>query len=99
MRYTASLLTALAFGLASLSAHAQTAEDSVKTAVNLLFTGMKTSDAAMIERSFADSAILQSVGVQGAIQTDKVKEFAALVGKMTAGDADERIQFDIVRID
>lgn len=100
MRYAASLLTALALGLATLRAHAQTAEDSVKTAVNLLFTGMKTSDAAMIERSFTDSAILQSItGPQGGIRNEKVKDFAAQVGKMTAGDADERIQFDIIRID
>jgi len=87
------------FGVTS-AARAQTAEDSVKSAVNGLFTGMKTSDAAMIERSFADSAILQTItGPQGGVVTEKVKDFAALVGKMTAGDADERIQFDMVKID
>jgi len=100
MRYT-SLLLALfpaLFGV-TRAAYAQTAEDSVKSAVNGLFTGMKTSDAAMIERSFADSAILQTItGPQGGVVTEKVKDFAALVGKMTAGDADERIQFDIVKI-
>ena len=101
MRYTGSLLaTLLVLGLAVQPASAQTVEDSVKTAVNQLFTGMKTADAAMIERSFADSAILQTItGPQGGVLTEKVKDFAALVGKMTAGDADERIQFDIVRVD
>jgi len=106
MRYTASLLTALAMGLASLSATAQSspsaasAEDSVKTAVNLLFTGMKTSDAAMIERSFADSAILQTItGPQGGVLNEKVTDFSAVISKMAPGDADERIQFDVIRID
>jgi hypothetical protein len=97
MKYS---LLALAFGLASLAAHAQTAEDSVKAAVNSLFTGMKTSDAAVITRSFTDSAILQTITTpQGGVLSEKVAAFADIVGKMTPGDADERIQFDVVRVD
>jgi hypothetical protein len=101
MRYTGSLL-ALAFGLTAVGVHAQSTEDSVKAAVNGLFTGMKGSDAAMIRRSFADSAILQTIGtVNGKemIRNDKVDEFADQVGKMTPGDADERIRFDAIHID
>lgn len=98
MRYIHYLLP-LALGLAATGVRAQSAEDSVKSAVNLLFTGMKTSDAGMISRSFTDSAILQSVTDRGGISGEKVKDFADLVGKMTPGDADERIQFDVVRID
>jgi len=101
MRYTGSLL-ALALGLVAFGVRAQSTEDSVKTAVNMLFTGMKTSDAEMIRRSFADSAILQTIApVKGkeTIQTDKVGEFAEIIAKLTPGDADERIQFDVVRID
>lgn len=98
-RYTGSLLV-LAFSLAAFGARAQSTGDSVKAAVNMLFTGMKTSDAGMIRRSFADSAILQTiVSAQGAIRDEKVKDFADAVGKMTPGDADERIRFDVVRID
>jgi len=93
-------LLALAFGLVAFGARAQSTEDSVKAAVNLLFTGMKTSDAGMISRSFTDSAILQTItSAQGAVRDEKVKDFADAVGKMTPGDADERIQFDVVRID
>jgi len=99
MRYTA-LFLALGLGLATSRAHAQSAEDSVKAAVNLLFTGMKSSDGAMITRSFTDSAILQTITTpQGAVRNEKVGDFATAVGKMTPGDADERIQFDVVRVD
>jgi hypothetical protein len=96
MRYTTPLL-ALALGLSSLHAHAQTAEDSVKAAVNQLFTAMKTSDGDLVRRSFTDSAILQSIGAK--VSSEKIGDFAAIVAKQPAGDFDERIQFDIVRID
>lgn len=69
-----------------MNGHAQTREDSVKAAVNLLFQGMINSDSAMIVAAFADSAILQSVGVdkQGkvSIETDKVNDFAQLVASL-----------------
>jgi hypothetical protein len=99
MRYT--LLLTLALVAAASGGYAQSSsEDSVKTAVNLLFTGMKSSDAAMIRNSFADSAILQTItSPQGGVLTEKVNDFAEVVSKMTAGDADERIQFDVVRVD
>lgn len=99
MRYL--LLLAMGLWLAAPRVSAQSSsEDSVKTAVNGLFTGMKTSDAAMIRRSFTDSAILQTIATpQGGVISEKVAGFADIVGKMTPGDADERIQFDLVRID
>jgi hypothetical protein len=97
MRFT--LLLALAFGLAAPGASAQTAEDSVKAAVNGLFTAMKSSDSAGVQRSFADSAILQTIAPAG-IHTEAVAGFASVIGnKMKPGDADERIRFDLVRID
>lgn len=46
---TAGILTAGAV-------RAQSAEDSVKAAIKLLFDGMKASDGAMIKAAFADSA-------------------------------------------
>ena len=101
MRYS-RLLPALliALGLSTSGVYAQpaSAEDSVRSAVDLLFKGMKASDAAMIRQSFADSAILQTIA-KDAIQTDKVEEFAATIEKLAPGDADERIRFDVLRID
>jgi hypothetical protein len=96
-------LSALLLTLAAFGGHAQTTDDSVKAAVNLLFTGMKNADAATIRRSFADSAILQTITTNAAGKTvarlESVEDFAAHVGKMAAGDADERITFGIVRVD
>ncbi len=82
---------------------AQATEDSVKAAVNKLFEGMKSSDPAMITASFTDSAILQSISTskegKTVVVTDKVSEFAEIISKITRGDADERIQFETIKID
>jgi hypothetical protein len=97
------VLSALLLTLAVLNGQAQSTEDSVKAAVNLLFMGMKNADAATIRRSFADSAILQTITANAAGKTvarlETVEDFAVHVGKMGAGDADERISFGMVRID
>jgi hypothetical protein len=100
MKYVLSFAISISF---ILRAHAQTTEDSVKAAVNLLFDGMKTSDAAKIQGSFADSAILQSIagtkeGKQ-VIRNESVSAFAASIGKLPKGAADERIQFETIKID
>lgn len=100
MKTTLLLLT---FCLSFVIGRSQTAEDSVKAAVNRLFEAMKTSDAVMLKSAFTDSAILQTIAVdkQGRtiVKTDPVSEFADQVGKMPKGDADERITFDVVRVD
>lgn len=83
--------------------HAQTAEDSVKAVITRLFDGMKNSDASVIKDSFADSAILQTIGRNRegntVIRTDQVSAFVGSIGKLTKGDADERIQFETIKID
>ncbi len=63
MRYTLYLPAALlALWAFPMEARAQSVtEDSVRTAVNLLFTGMKAADPDIIRRSFTDSAILQTI--------------------------------------
>lgn len=86
-----------------ISSHAQTTTDSIKTAVNVLFEGMKNSDPAAIQNSFADSAILQSISYtkEGKIKisNEAVKDFAAVISKIARGDADERIAFETIKID
>ncbi len=103
MRYTPCLLALLIFLAASSPAQAQTTEDSVKAAVNLLFTGMKAADAAMIRRSFTDSAILQTITTnkegKTIARTEAIADFATVIGKLGVGVADERISFDQIRID
>lgn len=94
------LLTFISF---SFIVTAQTAEDSVKTAVNRLFESMRNGDSILLKNAFSDSAILQTISrnKEGKIiiTTDPIDEFAGFVGKQAKGDADERIIFDMVKID
>jgi hypothetical protein len=94
------LLTVVCF---SFNAIGQTTEDSVKAAVNKLFDGMKNADATMVTEAFTDSAILQTFArtLEGklVIRNERVHDFADFVSKQKKGAADERIQFETIKID
>ena len=96
------LLTAIIFFGIILNAQ-QTAEDSVKAAVNNLFEGMKNADAGLLKEAFTDSAILQTFTRnntgQTIIRNESVNEFAESIRKLKPGAADERIVFETVKID
>jgi Putative lumazine-binding len=87
----------------SLVTKAQTAEDSVKITINKLFDGMKSSDAGLLKTAFADSAILQTItrNKEGhiIIQNETMEAFATSISKLPKGDADERIVYDVIKID
>jgi hypothetical protein len=96
------LLIFLVLVISSLSLSAQTAEDSVKTVINRMFAAMKRADAAELRAVIADSALLQTVAIKEGrtiVRNEPMSEFISLISKLTAGDADERITFDMVRID
>lgn len=97
------LFAILTFCIVTGNSYAQTAEDSVKTTINKLFEGMKNADASLLKSAFADSAILQTIAAskqgQTIIRTDPIAEFVEFVGKQAKGAADERISFDVIRID
>lgn len=82
---------------------AQSTEDSVKTAVNDMFTAMKNADSAGLKNIFSETAVLQTIGrtKEGEImiRTEVISEFVSFVGKSTKGDADEQISFGAVHID
>ena len=78
---------------------AQTAEDSVKAVVNKLFAAMKQSDAKSLQECFADSAILQTITRSGKIRNDAVKDFISQIRSLPKDSADERITFDVVKVD
>jgi hypothetical protein len=96
-------LVFLTFIMFSFMVQAQSAEDSVKAAVNKLFEGMKNSDAALLQSAFTDSAILQTIGRnkegKTAIQNESVAAFAGFLAQQPKGAADERIIFDLIKID
>jgi hypothetical protein len=89
----------LLFACVFSRAYAQTADDSVKSVINNLFTSMRNGNAAMLKDCFADSAILQTITSKGQVRTDNVAEFARQIAFLPKGDADERISFDVVKVD
>ncbi|MFN8305566.1 MAG: nuclear transport factor 2 family protein [Ferruginibacter sp.] len=92
-----------AFLLIAVAGKAQTAEDSVKATINTLFTAMQTSNPDLLKSAFADSAILQTItrNKEGKtiVKTDAVADFANSISKLPKDAADERITFDVVRVD
>ncbi|HTF28895.1 MAG TPA: hypothetical protein VK625_08630 [Flavitalea sp.] len=85
------------------SGRAQSAEDSVKAAINQLFEGMKNVDANLIRNSFADSAVFQTIvnsqDGKTSIRNESVAGFVSSIGKQTKGALDEQIQFESIKID
>lgn len=87
----------------SVSVNAQSAEDSVKTTVNDLFSAMKNADGVLLKSVFADSAILQTItrnkDGKTIVQTDEVAGFVDQITKLPKDAADERITYDVIRVD
>ena len=82
---------------------AQTTEDSVKVAVQLLFKAMKESDSAALRQAFSPTAVLQTIGrnKEGklTVSSEQVEEFAASISKASPASLDERIEFAAIQID
>ena len=97
------ILIMLTMVFCSSCVRAQTAEDSIKAAVNKLFAGMKNADASLITESFTDSAVLQTItrNKEGktVVRNEQVKNFAEFVSRQQKGAADERISFETIKID
>lgn len=85
------------------SAQAQTTEDSVKATINRLFEGMKNADTTLLKSAFTGDPILQTIATnkkkQVYIKSDKYKDFVKFIGQQKVGEADERVEFESIRID
>lgn len=95
------LLTVLlvsAYGL-----KAQTTEDSVKAVINQLFTAMKNSDSTMVVNSFSERYILQTIvrDKEGfmTVKSELVSNFGHSIAGLPKNAADERIEFNSIKID
>jgi len=97
------ILFAVALLVVSCSARAQTAQDSVRAAVNLLFTAMKNADSAQLMDAFDDNAVLQTIVVDSAgkvkAQNYPVTTFASAIGRLPKGAADEQVKIETLKID
>lgn len=94
------LLTSLSF---SITGVAQATEDSVKTVVLNLFAGMRNADPVLLRSAFSDSAVLQTItrNKEGkmVVTTENVGDFVEFVSRLKKDSADERIQFEAIKID
>jgi len=82
---------------------AQSGQDSVRAAVNLLFTAMKNADSAQLMSAFDDSAVLQTIVVDSNGKTTArsypVAEFAQAIGRLPKGAADEQVRIESLKMD
>ncbi len=87
----------------SMAANAQSAEDSVKSTIRKMFFAMMEADGAMLQDCFADNAIMQTITTNKEgkliVRTDSVAGFVKQVSNLPKGLADERIVFDVVKVD
>lgn len=87
----------------STTAFAQGDEAAIKEAVNKLFEGMKRADTAMIRSAFSPDPILQTVfkNKEGKvfIDSEPLDSFLVAVSKAHTEVYDERITFDVIKID
>jgi hypothetical protein len=83
--------------------YTQTSADSVKQTIINLFVAMKNSDRNLLQSVFADSAILQTIGYQKSsgimVRNQQVNAFIDQVSRLPVNAADERITFDMVKVD
>lgn len=85
------------------SLHAQTATDSVKATIDKMFKAFRKSDGNTVKECFADSAIMQTItrnkDGQALIKTETIDDFVKAVSSMPKNAADERIVYDVVKVD
>lgn len=82
----------------AMAARGQSAEDSVKQAVNRMFQGMKEADSAMVVSVFHPKAVLQTITKDG-VRADSYADFGSSMNRLKKGQLDERITFGAVHID
>ncbi len=88
----------------SWAASAQLAEENeIKKVIDQLFTGMRSSDTALLADAFAPEAILQTIiqkkDGSTVVRTDEVSGFISSIGKPHKEIYDERIRYGNIEID
>jgi hypothetical protein len=83
--------------------YAQNAEDSIKTVINSMFTGMKNSDTILVKSCFTEGAVLQTFAKnkegKTIVTTETVSDFNKIIASIPKGAADEQIVFKDIKID
>lgn len=75
----------------------------MKQTINRLFDGMRRSDSSLIRSAFAPKAVLQTIAKNKegntVVHTEEADRFIAAVTQSHPEGYDERITFDVMRID
>jgi hypothetical protein len=86
-----------------LFSSAQDNESDIKKVINNLFNSMRSSDSQSLLSSFHEGASLKSILKDSAgntlVKDEMISDFAVSVSKLPKGFADERITFDVIKID
>ena len=97
------ILILFALAILTVSAKAQSSEDSIKTVINNMFNGMRDSDTLLVKSCFTENALLQTFGKdkngKTIITTETPGDFAKIIATIPKGAADEQIIFKDIKID
>src|SRR5215208_2763172 len=98
MKWLVIILTVI-----SSKAFSQRDEAAIKAVINNMFDGMKKTDTALIRAAFSSSPVLQTVlkNKEGktVIVTEPLDSFIVSISRPHTEVYDERISFDVIRID
>ena len=98
MKYILVILT-----FVSLSTYAQNDEAAVKQTIGYLFDGMKKSDTALIRSAFSANTILQTIiktkDGNTIVRSEPLDSFLVSIARPHTEIYDERISFDVIKID
>ncbi|MET7000100.1 hypothetical protein [Chitinophaga defluvii] len=98
-----TLFCGLVLAFSCLTMRAQTAGDSIKMTIDNLFAAVRASDSAALMACFTPDAILQTIvkDKEGNLNVHSVgvASFVSMVGNLPKGAGDERIQYDMIKID
>lgn len=76
---------------------------AIKQTINNLFEGMRKSDTSLLRSAFAENAIMQSVNKNHdgnvTIQSESLDSFVYFISKPHSLIYDERITFDMIKVD
>jgi hypothetical protein len=96
-------LLLLILTLCTLKCLAQDDETAIKTVINNMFDGMRKTDSVLIRTAFAPKAILQTIAKSKegkiSVRSEVVDSFIIAVTRPRKEVYDERIKFDIVKVD
>jgi hypothetical protein len=97
------IILALFATLPFLYVKSQSTEDSVKGSISRFFAAMLNADTLTLRDVFAPTAILQTIvedkNGNSSVRDEAIGDFLNQVGRLAKGDADERIRFDMIKID